>query len=128
VRLWNVVAEKEEQRFVGYRIGNAMAFSPDGRTIVTNHGSANLLIWDVATGALVDSIVASIWPEQLLYSSGGDSLIALTADRIEIYSIPEHRKVGTIGSVLFGSTSWAGIFDVPVQPARLLPNGNSLMI
>jgi WD40 repeat protein len=52
VKLWDVVRGKEvrtlpqKQRLLG-----CLAFSPDGRTLVTNHG-AEVQLWDPATGHL----------------------------------------------------------------------------
>jgi WD40 repeat protein len=128
VRLWNVVTEKEVQHFVGDRIGHAMAFSPDGRTIATSNGNSNLLIWNVASGRVVDSIGSAIWPEQLLYSSGGDSVIAVASDRIEIWSLSERRMVRTIGPLFPRVTSMLDGYRPSMQPARLLPDGKELLI
>ena len=55
ITLWDVATAREVRKFAGHPIGTiSLAFTPDGKTLVSSGYEPTARIWDVATGNEVD--------------------------------------------------------------------------
>jgi WD40 repeat protein len=72
---------------------NGVAFSPDGKTVATGDARGNIILWDFATGNLIDTIPAHIgMVETLAYTSDGRRLASGGTDKsIKIWDTKTNR-------------------------------------
>ena len=76
---------------------NAIAFSPDGKHLVTAVSGKALKIWDAATGKLLQEIQKTRGVASLAFSPDGKKLAAACCDSdIEIYDVATGGLVGHI--------------------------------
>jgi hypothetical protein len=81
VLLWNVESNKEVRRYAkNPRLVQALAVTPDGKTLAAGCNQSGLHLWDVLTGRELRSITQA-WPTALSFSPDGDFLAADGAGR-----------------------------------------------
>ncbi|MGB8399023.1 caspase family protein [Bradyrhizobium sp.] len=80
LKLWEVVTGKllrtfeEEEKFLSRH--NTVAFSPDGRTVLSDDGK-RLKLWDAATGKLVRTLGGQLaWVRSVAFSPDGRTVIS----------------------------------------------------
>jgi WD40 repeat protein len=90
----------------------SVAFSPDGRTIVTSGGSVanwyegQVKLWDVQTGQMLKIARDGTRTESVTFSSDGTKVAAGSADgAIRVYSLPTLTLIAQSGPATFGNTN-----------------------
>jgi WD40 repeat protein len=78
----------------------ALAFSPDGRTIVTGHDDGSLRFWDARGQALVGEITAPASAiSAIAYSPDGNTLVTAAEDRVvRTWDAATHKAIGSFVS------------------------------
>jgi WD40 repeat protein len=82
VRLWEVASGRQLASFRGPKLGvQALAFSPDGRLLVSGEKNGDIFIWEVKTGKKLLSLYAhSDDVKGLLFSPDGKFLVSASED------------------------------------------------
>ncbi|WP_086666134.1 hypothetical protein [Lentzea kentuckyensis] len=111
VTLWDTAAHRQVAQLTGPD-GNypSVAFSPDGRTLVTSNDSKQpeqrLRLWDVRTHKLVRSLPGSA--SSVAFSSDGSSLVTAWGSRIVQWDLATARPIRTYQGT-------PGIFDIALS-------------
>jgi WD40 repeat protein len=81
-----------------YGFIHAMAFTPDGKSLVTGHSDGSLLFWDVASGlpAQTPLRTSSYAINAMLFTADGKTLISANTDNVIIFWNTENRQVSKI--------------------------------
>ncbi|MEI6107267.1 MAG: WD40 repeat domain-containing protein, partial [Opitutae bacterium] len=99
---------------------DALAFSPDNKTLATSTGSTNKLIhlWDVTTGSSLGSLEGhNCPPQKLIFFPDGKTLASGSADQtIRLWNLTTRQVVRT----LRGHEHW-------LSDLALLPDGKTLV-
>ena len=89
VQLWDLASGKEVRRMHGEGMNPPVAFSPDGRTLATIHGSSmsnarTVRLWDTATGKERWRRLTGSWhPGDLAFSANG-RLLAVAGSTFDV--------------------------------------------
>ncbi len=91
----------------------AIAFSPDSRLVAAAAGDNSVRIWDVVTGAEVQSLAGS---QGSMASSFGISFIGFTgngqivtaADSLKVWDVASGRELRNLGAVEFNAVAFTG--------------------
>jgi hypothetical protein len=101
VRVWDVESGKEPRIFSGHSdYVSSVAFSPDGRTIVSASFDGTIRIWDVATGKEIAQFISftdgewlCVTPEGYYNASPkGDTYLNVRIGN-EVYGIDQYREL-----------------------------------
>jgi len=124
VKLWDVEAGKELIT-LGSDAGvvNALAFSADGKQLITGSMSGSLNFWDTATGHGVRALAGQSRPvEALAFSHDGRLLVSGTTQTINVWEVSSGGSLQTPalpeGTQVIGSGVFAdGGFLLPIVAA-----------
>ena len=103
LKLWDVASGKELHKFGGYTSGvRAVAFSPDGRFVLSGGTDTQPKLWEAATGTAVRSFSGYVdWVNAVALSPNGR--FALAASRhLKLWDMTTGVKALTIGDDKFG--------------------------
>src|SRR5208283_1963984 len=83
VRFWNVANAKEVGRIDVPKPAFALAYSPDGRNLVTANSDNTMTLWEVATGTVV------------AFSADGKTLAAAGPDsKLRLWDVRTTKELG----------------------------------
>jgi len=115
IKLWDVSSGAELRIIDGYA-NNAVAFSGDGKTLVTGGNHNTMELWDVATGTLLRSLVGHTSPiNSVALSPDGKMLVSGGTDATtRLWDMPTGKALGSLISL--SQNDWAvvvpsGLFD-----------------
>jgi WD40 repeat protein len=94
---------------------NALAFSPDGKTIASGGFDAFLRLWDVASGKKLGELNLSNAVTALAFSGDGAKLAALTSSKLYLVGAASMQVTGSVEDTGGNSLSFS-------------PDGNSLYV
>jgi WD40 repeat protein len=117
-RLWDITSQKEVQRFKAVSSGaNVVAFSPDGRSILTGEGPVDPVtqesewktfkstdvaarLWDVASGKVIHEFTGhSEGVTSLAYSKSGQTVAVGSLDgTVNVWDVSSGKNLGTFTS------------------------------
>lgn len=82
VRLWDAATGKVTRTFTGSDLAvNSVAFSPDGKSVLTAGGDAKATLWDKASGVLTRTFAGHIYGiNAAAFSRDGKTLLTASAD------------------------------------------------
>jgi len=106
VRLWNVatgelireltnhtneaqhVTYRNKPLFGGRPLGvTSVTFSPDGSILASGNQDANISLWDVTSGQLIQKISAGSWVNSVAFSPDGRILAVGTDNQVQLWNI-----------------------------------------
>jgi WD40 repeat protein len=130
VKLWEFASSGEVRTFsTGDFIGNlfdAVAFSPEGKTLAAVRSGYGICLFDVAAGALLKTLATPLGqPQNPVFSADGKRLFAGYNDsRIRIWDVALGQELATV-AILESGDGWAivdskGRFDASPAGMRLL--------
>ena len=95
IRIWDLGQEKEIQKLAGHGDKvTALAFSPDGRTLVTGGADHTIRLWDVGTGRERRRLSEGYESDPQIAFSRDGALMALAADAgIELWETKSDTKI-----------------------------------
>jgi len=83
----------------------AMAFSPDGRTLVTAAADGRIYLWDVATGRLIATQASPDFVDGVAFSLHGRTMAVAEADgAVLLVDAPTWQPIGTLTAPGGGGT------------------------
>ena len=97
VTLWH----GDTARVLAAHLGSvyAVAFAPDGKTLVSAGEDPEAIVWDPATGAQLASFGGHTLPvHALAFSSDGKTVVTAADDGVELWSMATHTRVRTLPS------------------------------
>jgi len=101
--LWDATTQSKLARLEHTAIVWSLAFSPDGRWLVSTHGDGAILVWDVVERALAANFNEHAAPvRSVAFSSDGKRIASGSEDRSVIIWDTEHDREE---AVLLGHTS-----------------------
>ncbi len=117
---------------VGHTAGvNAVAFSPDGKTVATGSWDETIRLWDVATGGEIRQLLGHLRSVHAVAFSPDGTALASGALRTKLWDLTAGKEIatlngygGTVTSVTFspdGMTVASGSLDHRVGLWRLSP-------
>jgi WD40 repeat protein len=114
LRLWNVTTGRELRTFAENSAGFPVAFSPDGRYILSGSGSVDktLKLWDVATGKILRTFAGhSDAVFSVAFSPDGRYVLSGSEDKtLKLWDVATGRELRTF----IGHSKW--IFTVAFSP------------
>src|SRR5262249_9425097 len=113
VRLWDVAAAKVVRLFdEGHtHYVNAVAFSPDGRRLVSGSEDTTLRVWDVETGKSRLKFGASEHRvDAVAWSPGGGRILSCSADA-HVWDAATGKSLGSLGGEGLGVRAVAFVGD-----------------
>jgi WD40 repeat protein len=126
ITLWNVdnpSSPSEIASLEGHTDAiNAVAFSPDGKTLASGSADQTIILWDVATGKPIGQPLAghTDWVRSVVFSPDGKTLASGSDDKtVRLWDV----KTGqSIGEPLTGHNNY--VIDVAFSPdGKLLASG-----
>jgi len=75
---------------------SSVAFSPDGKYIVSGSGDETIKVWDIETGKIVKHLKAFKSGNYILFSPDGKYIISRSSRTIKIWKFPTMRSIGTL--------------------------------
>lgn len=96
LRLWDIATGRQVRAFGNFLRGGvqALAFTPDGKTIVSGVGSGGgVLVWNVETGALLHRMEGNIGPQGIALSPDGKTLASTAMPKVRFWELPMARKL-----------------------------------
>ena len=107
-----------------------VAFSPDGKTLVTGHKGGVVSIWDVASRKLVRSFRAGNWVSALAVSPDSARIAVGTKDRQlavwDLKTASDNDPKSKLQTLVGHSAEVTGVAFDPNQPWRLVSCGGML--
>jgi uncharacterized caspase-like protein len=98
VRVWDVLNGNSLRvlRSNPPSYGEAVAFSPDGKTLVSGHASGALISWDFRTGAMLwKTQFAGSGVDSIAFSPDGQLLAAEGRSKLRVWDAAQHELLGT---------------------------------
>jgi WD40 repeat protein len=121
VKLWDVEAGKELVTLATQGgVINALAFTPDGKQLITGSMTGNLNFWDIATGRDMRALAGQSRPvEAVAFSPDGRLLVSSTTQTVNVWEVASGSSLQTPalpdGAQVIGSGVFAaGGFVLPI--------------
>ena len=98
VDLWDLNAKMLVRTFLSSELVHEIAYSPDGKTILTGFGG-NTIEWDVESGERIATISHEGWPGEIKYSKSGEIFgIQTLGTHLRIYAAENGEFIGEFSS------------------------------
>ncbi len=97
-KLWDVASGRELHALSGHTDWvNAVAFSPDGRTLVSGNSDGTLKLWDVASGSELSTFSGHTGGiDALAFSPDGRTLVSGNSDRtLKLWDVASGSELST---------------------------------
>lgn len=76
---------------------SVIAFSPDGKYLMSQHADAVTRLWDLKTSKSPELLKAEIWVEKMIFSPTDESLVVMcSSGKIEIWDLSKMKPVTSI--------------------------------
>ncbi|MDR2078954.1 MAG: WD40 repeat domain-containing protein [Treponema sp.] len=111
LKLWDIVNGKEIRTFSGHRSTvMSVAFSPDGKQIVSGAGDNTLKLWDTDSGELIHTFLGhSDWVMFVGFSPDGKQIVSWAADNtLKLWDTSNGQEIRSYP----GITSWPLVFTL----------------
>jgi WD40 repeat protein len=94
-RLWDAASGQEVHRFAGHDdVIHSVAFSPDGRLVLTGSGDKTARLWDVTSGQEVRRFPGhGAWVSAVAFSPDGSLLLTGSADMTRLWEAATGREL-----------------------------------
>jgi WD40 repeat protein len=94
VKVWDVATGKERLGFRGHKDGiEAIAFSPDGRTLATGSSDGSVRLWEAGTGEEVASFEHLDQIRNLAFSPDGKTLAAASPGAAWLWDVAGRKEL-----------------------------------
>jgi WD40 repeat protein len=118
-RLWDVAKGKQLATFEGHKVihrttglpnsilderrelVNAVAFSPDGKTVAVGGQAGKINLWDPATGKEHEPIPDEMGVYDLRFSPDGKTLALLGANEVQLWDVTARKRIAKIDADSF---------------------------
>jgi len=123
IKLWDAESGKEIKSFPGHSQGiNSVAFSPDGKTVVSGSHDKTIKLWDVASGRELRTFSGHkdyVW--SVAFSPDGKRLVSGSMEgAIKLWDIASGQEILTL-------SGHAGGFQGGVRSVAFSPNGRQIL-
>jgi len=102
IKLWDVITGREIRTLSGHSGGvlfvPSIAFSPDGKTIVSGSTDGMIDLWDVVTGREIHTLRGNSWAvKSVAFSPDGKTIVSGSEDNtIKLWDVVTGREIRTI--------------------------------
>jgi WD40 repeat protein len=123
VKLWDVESGKELRLATQGRVINALAFTPDGKQLITGSMTGALNFWDIVTGREMRTLAGESRPvEGVAFSPDGRLLVSSTTQTVNVWEVGSGSSLQTPalpdGAQVIGAGVFAaGGFALPIVAA-----------
>lgn len=98
--LWDWQTRQFADRLRGPRVFNSVAFSPDGRRLVTgSNGKGALMLWDVSARQEIARFGTGVWPilDSVQFSPDGNIICAIDAEKTAYFlRAPSFERINAL--------------------------------
>jgi WD40 repeat protein/serine/threonine protein kinase len=113
--LWDIVSGKEIATFRHTDSVEAVAFGPDGRTVLTGGWDKTARVWDVASGKELATLPHAEWVEAVAFSPDGGTVLTGCRDKTaRLWEVASGKEIATF------HTDW-------VQAVAFSPDGHTVL-
>lgn len=111
VKLWDVESGKELRLAAQGSVINALAFSPDGKQLITGSMTGALNFWDIVTGRELRALAGQSRPvEGVAFSPDGRLLVSSTTQTVNVWEVASGSSLQTPALPGGAKVIGAGVF------------------